>query len=360
MSFIARYRFRKALLRVKGKRVSLPDGIWEALVEETIRRACPDSVAHQRVKALNTRLPNADATSAPQSAASDSTARGGAYEACIDAAVETLKLPGGSSQPGVSSEPDPDVEREVLGIIDRKLLETPLVRAAKWFVPAILAIILGGTVWGSFQVTGLLQKATDRVQELGAEGEKAIKELVGEEKGQKGILPDLGRSKITALEKISNTVGTDERPGPILLEMRNRKDQVLGELTKKQTEATQKVDGALNAASTAVKEREQRALATLETQAKEIPARLDRLDGRLSALDARLSALGNQIKSFDVTAAKVTEAHKILSEHQHGVSGWAIMELITRSDRWLLGLAVVAGAVGGILMILVFKVLKLL
>jgi flagellin-like hook-associated protein FlgL len=376
MSFMTRYRLRRALRGLTYQRHSLSDDdLWKALVEETIRRACPDSVAHQRVKALNTPLPRADATSAPQSAASDSATKPversdanlvrddkwlGDYAACINAALYTLKLPGGLSQPGVSSEPDPDFEREVLGIVDRKLLETPLVRVAKWTVPAILAVILGGTVWGGFQVTGLYNKAREHIQALGKEGHEKINEVVGDDKRQTGILGELNRAKVAALEKITTPVGTDERPGPILLEVRSQKNQVLGELTKKQTEATKQVDGALNAATTAVKEREQRALSTLETQTKEIPARLDRLDGRLSALDVRLAALGTQIKSFDVTAAKVTEAHKILTEHQHRVSGWATMELIARSDRWLVGLAGLAGVVGGILMILISKVLKLL
>ena len=201
----------------------LPLDLWSDLVEEAIRSTFPpESPIHDRLKALRTSSPSTapremSPPRAPETPPSGTTAdpRLTAYPLYLGAAQVYL----GQSQPDTRDE---SLERQVLSIIDAKFLETRIVQLAKWVVafviPAIVALVVGGTLWGGFQVNGIVRSIEDKfdkdvkdVEESRKEALERIKTRLGDDTS--GVLGDLRTERDRAVDTIGKTLGAADRKG---------------------------------------------------------------------------------------------------------------------------------------------------
>lgn len=422
MNFTERRNLEQFLdeLKVPG---NLPLDVWSDLVEDAIRAACPaDSIIHEHVRKLRTQEKG-------ESQADDPRLVG--YPRYLTGARRMLALRS-------LDKPDETLEREVLAILDKKLMDTTAARLIKYAGPLIVTLIFGGTLWAGFEWRGAYDRMTKYLETLTAdvkskqeEATQKIKDALGDEQQKTGALGAVRERKEQAIRDIADALGSNDRKGTALGEITSSKNTALEsihtavgdeasntgviaaiklkekeirtslearanevlqlkkqveefseEAHRKRTEATQKIEDALGANDrkgtvlgeitsrkdaalesirsvvgdeasntgviAAIKLKEKDTMKSLDDMVKDAPRRMENLEQRAGLLDA-------QLKDFESTAAKVTEAHQILTAQVLGVPPDAIGVLLSSSLRTVGVVGFVAGVLGSFVAMLVTR-----
>jgi hypothetical protein len=317
MNITEREDTRKYLEDLKKGPGNLTLDLWSDLVEEAIRTTLPvESPIHDRLKELRKRAQNNN----------DINPLLTAYPLYLSAAQFYL----GRFQPDTRDE---SLERQVLSIIDAKFLETNIMKIAKWVgyvvIPAIIALVVGGTVYGTFQVRGALdtierhfKESVQAVEAAKKEAVNSINQTLGDDKH--GILHDLQKERKSAIDTIGTMLGAADKKDTVLGQIEDQKKRALSAIATalgNKSEGT----GALGAIQTA----QGNALSSLDKMVISVDKELRKqAPKRIESLAKQTLDIQSRLERLEPAADRILKAQAILTQTSGVITPKAVLSLL--------------------------------